>query len=91
MSKMTPQEIEEYIEEIYPKVKDLVALAGMTKDQWIEEAIRGPQKQFIRCENCKLWPCETIENLKDVYPMFVKIWYEHGNACSCFIAREGAE
>ena len=84
MSKMTPYEIEEYIEKIYPKVKDLVKLAGMTKEQWIEEAVKGPKKLFTRCENCKKWSCEAIESLKEEYPLLVKAWFEHGCACHKF-------
>ena len=88
MSKMTPQEIEEYIEEWYPKVKDLCDAIGMTKEQWIEEAIRGPKKQFMRCENCKNWPCVHIENLKKDYPLFIPIWYEYGCNCHLFDPKE---
>ena len=84
MSEMTPYEIEEYIEKVYPKVKDLVKLAGMTKEQWIEEAVKGPKKLFVRCENCKKWPCEAIESLTEEYPLLVKVWYEHGCACHDF-------
>jgi len=90
-TEMTHQEIEEYIEEMYPKVKDLLTLVGMTKDQWIEEAIRGPQKLFMRCENCLKWPCIHIESLKEEYPMFVKAWYEHGTNCHLFDPKPGAE
>ena len=84
MSDMTPYEIEEYIEKVYPKVKILVDLAGMTKDQWIEEAIKGPTKQFRRCENCKKWPCKHIESLKEKFPLILDAWYEYGNACHKF-------
>jgi len=84
MAEMTPNEIEEYIEKMYPKVKDLVRIAGMTKDQWIEEAIKGPKKLFTRCENCKKWPCTHIENLKEKYPLLIKCWYESGSACREF-------
>ena len=88
---MTPQEIEEYIEEMYPKVKAVCDAAGMTKDQWIEEAIRGPKKLFMRCENCLKWPCEAVENLKEEYPLFIKVWYEHGCTCHLFEPKPGAK
>lgn len=85
-NEMTPFEIEEYIEMMYPKFKDLVEAAGMTKDQWIEAAIKGPVKLVTRCENCKKWPCESIEILKDKYPLFIKTWYEYGTVCRNFSA-----
>ncbi len=90
-TKMTDQEIEEYIEEVYPKVKDLVGLASMTKDQWIVQAIRRAPKLFMRCENCRVWPCESTESLKGEWDMFLKVWYEHGCNCHLFDPKEGAK
>ena len=84
MKKLTPQEIEEYIERVYPSVEGLVKAAGMTKEQWIEEAIRNPGKKFVRCENCKKWPCENVETLKDPFPVFIKLWYDQGVKCANF-------
>ncbi len=84
MTKLTPNEIEEYIEEVDPKVKDLVGVVGMTKDQWIAEAIKGPKKLFTRCENCKKWSCKHIENLKEPFPLIINLWYEWGVNCSGF-------
>ena len=84
MSKMTPYKIEEYIEKVYPTVKEMVKAAGLTKEQWIEQAIKNPEKKFVRCENCKKWPCDNVETLKEPFPVFVKIWYEHGVRCAGF-------
>jgi len=89
----TDERIREYIDEVYPKVKAIVDLAGMTKEEWIQAAIRGraPQKKFTRCENCKEWECEPILNLKDKYPSFVMIWHGYGTECPNFSPKEGAE
>ena len=87
-TKMTDEETERYINEMYPKVKTLLDVAGMTKEQWIEEIKRGPQKQFRRCENCRDWPCDSIERLKEHYPLFVDVWYGYGNACHMFNPKE---
>ena len=90
--KMTPQEIEEYIEEQWknPAIRQMVALAGLTKDEWIERAIQGSEKHFERCENCKRWKCDAISNLEDKYPAVVKTWYEFGTNCELFLPKEGA-
>jgi len=84
MSGLTEQEIREGVERAYSKTRKFCELIGFTKEQWIEEVL-NPKQKLKRCENCSLWECDTIKNLKDKYPLFVKIWYEYGCACSNFI------
>ena len=81
---MTKEEIENYIDEIYPKVEGLILFVGMTKEQWKKEATGNLTPKFERCENCTKHPCQTLENLKEEYPRFIEVWYEHGTTCTDF-------
>ena len=90
---MTPFEIEEYIEEQWkdPAVRRMVEAFGMTKDQWIMEASQPLEKKYVRCENCRRWPCEPVQNLRDDYEILVNLWYEWGcGACTDFHAKPDA-
>lgn len=92
---MRAEDIIRQIEEAYPKVKDLVKIAGMDKGGWIVAALReaelGDHKHFIRCENCIFHECETIRNLKDEFLVFVELWYSHGVNCPDFSPKPDAD
>ncbi len=92
---MEAEEIIKQIEEAYPKVKDLVNLAGMDKGGWIVgallEAEMGEHKHFIRCENCTLYPCGPIQRLKAEYPLIVDFWVTHGCSCREFSPKPDAD
>lgn len=91
---MCAEEIIRRIEEIYPKVKDLVTLAGMDKGGWIVGALKevemGDHKHFIRCENCTFKECENIQKLKGEFLFLVKSWASHGVECSDFSPKPDA-
>lgn len=92
---MRAEEIIKRIEEAYPKVKDLVTLAGMDKGGWVvaalKEAEMGDHKHFIRCENCIFNECEAIRNLKGELSLIVESWASHGVGCSDFSPKPDAD
>lgn len=83
------------IEEAYPKVKDLVTLAGMDKEGWVvaalKEAEMGDHKHFTRCENCIFNECENIQKLKGEFLFLVELWASHGVDCSDFSPKPDAD
>jgi len=90
------EEIIKQIDEIYPKVKALVNLAGMDREGWViaslMEAEKGDHKHFIRCENCVFNECEAIKNLKEKYALIVKLWATHGcSSCQKFSPKPDAD
>lgn len=92
---MSAEEIIKQIDEAYPKVKDLVELAGMDKGGWIVAALKegemGEHKHFMRCENCIFNECEAIRNLKGEYPGIVRLWLSHGVNCPDFSPKPDAD
>jgi len=92
----TAEDIIKEIDKVYPKVKDLVRLAGMDKSGWIAaallEAEMGEHVHFIRCENCIFYECDGIQSLKGEYPDIVKVWVTHGcHGCPKFSPKPDAE
>ena len=94
MSASAPGIIKQ-IDEVYPDVKDLAELVGMDKGGWIvaalKEAEMGVHVHFIRCENCTLYECGSIQRIKEKYACFVEIWFLHGVGCSDFSTKPDAD
>ncbi len=93
---MSSEEIIKQIDEVYPKVKDLVKILGMDKGGWIAAALleveMGEHKHFIRCENCIFHECEAIKNLKEEFHPIVELWVTHGcSACKDFSPKPDAD
>ena len=92
---MRAEEIIKQIDEVYPKVADLVKLAGMDKGGWIVEVLKeaemGDHKHFIRCENCIFHECKNIQKLKGEFLFLVEIWASHGVNCSDFSPKPDAD
>ena len=90
------EKIIKQIEEVYPKVKDLVKLAGMDKGGWVVAALKevemGEHKHFMRCENCIFYECKALRepSIAEFSSLF-EVWISHGVNCPDFSPKSDAD